>query len=249
MGDAKHTCTNSVLLILLVLATAGLVGCGSDSCSIGESRCFENAARVCSGPNDLESGNHFNTLGVNCGLAACLDVIDSGLRVAVCSTSKVEDPRCGIGLGSICVDGSTQLLCDHGYSGFQKQCTNACVLSAGTSGGFCTLSGITSPACRVGSGPECGGTSVVTCREGYATARSVCGGTGARCVPASGGFMRAYCVSTAACAGPNDVFCYGPGEVAGCYGGAQVAMKCDIGSVCNEYGTVATGREAECVVR
>jgi len=104
-------------------------------------------------------------------------------------------------------------------------------------------------ACAAGWGPRCDGSSVVTCQEGWATARSVCGGAGASCVQTSGGFHRAFCISAVACTGQNDVHCAGGGAIEGCYGGAVVAMTCDAGTECREYGTVGTGREAECVVR
>jgi hypothetical protein len=68
-------------------------------------------------------------------------------------------------------------------------------------------------------------------------------------VHTSSGFDRAFCVSAATCSGPNDVFCDGPGAIKGCWAGAVVAMTCDAGTACREYGTVKIGREAECVVK
>ncbi|CAN5554846.1 hypothetical protein BH09MYX1_BH09MYX1_10600 [soil metagenome] len=228
---------------------AGTTACGDDSCSLGESRCYGNETRVCSGPNDLESGNHFNTLGFNCGSTACYDIMDKGLRVAVCSTSGAKDSRCDTASGSICVDGITQLYCDRGYSAFEKQCAATCLTSSIRSKTFCALSDAKNPACAAGSGPRCDGSSVVTCQEGFATARSVCTGAGASCVQTSGGFHRAFCVSAATCTGKDDVHCDGAGAITGCYGGAVVAMTCDAGTECREYGTLSAGREAECVVR
>lgn len=245
----------SAVPLVLLLAPLGVglasgpAACGGDSCSLGESRCYENEARVCSGPGDTESGNHFNTLGISCQSSTCRDVMENGLRVAVCSTSGAKDPRCDTTYGSICIGSATQLFCNHGYSAFEKQCAGTCVVGEMTSGTFCAISGPKAPACAGGPGPWCDGSSVVTCQEGYVTARSVCAGAGAKCAQITGGFHRAFCVTSATCTGPNDVFCDGRGAMKGCYGGAVVAMTCDAGTACSDYATLSGGREAECVVR
>lgn len=234
------------MAVLGVALAAGPVACGGDSCTLGESRCYENETRICSGPNDTEFGNHFNTLGVNCGAARCWDTVDQGLRVAVCSTTGAKDPRCSSASGSIC-DGTTRLYCDHGYSSFEKACAAKCVTSV-LGGTFCAISPEKVAACSSGSGPRCDGSSVVTCQEGWATARSPCE-AGASCVTTNGWIHRAFCVGSATCSGPNDARCKGTNAIQGCLNGGVVAMTCDAGTECREYATLEGGHEAECVVR
>jgi hypothetical protein len=229
--------------VMLVLAS----GCG-DECRDGESVCDGNRPMACAHPDDASDGPlDFRLQEERCDPDSCLDTEQNGLRVAVCSTSRAPDPRCGgTDYASFCYDIATKLVCAGGYSQ-ERDCIGSCITTTTVTGGsraFCGTETAPSSACH--ERPTCDGASVISCDTGYVVDRIACSGT---CLTSAAGVP--YCSDGTVCTGDDEALCDGLTALHGCISGLTVAMTCNALSECENYGIPPefTTTEAECTAR
>lgn len=234
-----------------------VTGCG-DYCEYSETICDGETILRCI-QSDGFADHSFADLGDACESGeTCVDTVDpAGRRDALCSFSGEPDPRCpreGLGVTRVCADDETVISCQAGYASSKRTCDVACVAPGGSA--FCSLDARPSPSCAISSASGCdevtGEAAVIVCREGYETDRITCA-SDQSCIEAQTRFHRAYCASDEPCEG-SDTFCRG-GRIEGCVSGRTVAMTCNEGTACEEFGVLGddnrpTGAtEAQCIRR
>lgn len=236
-----------VMAIGTFLVALAQIDCGADECVPGESRCDGAGINGCGSAGDTSTARYaFSTLNRGCGDAKCLDIVQSGKRVAVCTSTGAPDPRCPADKrGGYCLDAQTLLVCYSGYSSKEERCGTCVPLAIG--GAFCSVDGSPNEACKAGSPQGCDQNSVVSCVQEWVTKRSPCG-PGSRCVATADSFQRhAYCTTGEPCTGSDSTTCEGD-RIRGCVAGQKVDSACDATQRCESYPTTK-GRVATCAAR
>lgn len=230
---------------LLVAGLAALFApaCSSaDDCSQGETRCDGNRILGC--PTDYITSRKFSVPAGDCGTAQCINTRLSGVRSVACSTSGALDDRCAGKDGPTCVNATTFLACEQGYS--SREATCACIATSFTARAFCALAPMPDPKCSGRS--TCDGNAILECLDGYVVTRTPCEGDAPLCVRQSNGAKDGFCAKEETCTGEDGTTCSADkARAEGCVSGHVVSSKCANGKHCSVYDRFEGPHEVACI--